>query len=472
MSAIYADLITRCQGLVTPGGIRQRGDKWYGHVKLLDPKDGTWRQRARALCDVGSDATASKEAAAAAMVTWRDEVLIERVAIEAEALVKELQAGPCRATDQGQELCRPFGEYAAELIEAKVNAGSIERSTAKGYMTTLRAHILPALGEDIPVGEVGHEEVNRVMAWITDRALAPSTKKKALNLIRSTLDFAMAHHGLPSNACEGIRSPTPVPARHNELTPSVAREVMDRLASLEQTAVVCAARLALLFGLGEGESCALTWAECRFSDHILIRNAIGTAEGGTYVKVPKAPERARSLPLTGMPSEVLSARLERAKAEWAAAGKDGPGPEDYVIGLPGRRWASPTSIGKKWKAIAEAYGWRGALGEIVTFYDLRHTFASVMLQRGVDPKTIQYMMGHSTLSTTLGIYAASSAEARANAMRVLEAAYGAEPEGTKPTDLIANLEGLLAIARSSPGLLDATRGRPGGEKGRPVQQSA
>lgn len=471
MSAIYADLITRCQSLVTPGGIRHRGDKWYGYVKVLD-SDGSWRQRAHALCDAGDDLDASRSVALERMVSWRDGVLIDRVALEAESLVATLQATPDSVAAQRAELRRPFGEYATGLIRAKVNAGSIERSTAKGYLTTLRAHILPALGAETAVGDIGTEHVDRVMAWLAQKGLSPSTKKKTLNLLRSTLEFAVEHHGLPNNACTGYRSPAPVPARHNELTPDLARDVMDHLAGLEQTAEVCAARLALLFGLGEGESCALTWGECDHSDHILIRNAIGTADGGTYVKVPKAPDRARSLPLTGMPAEVLRAQRERARLEWSAAGLDGPGPDDYVIGLPGRRWATPAIIGRRWKAIAEVYGWRGALGEIVTFYDLRHTFASVMLQRGVDPKTIQYMMGHATLSTTLGIYAASSSEARVSAMRTLEAAYGAEPDGTNPTDLIANLEGLLAIARSSPGLLDATRGLQEGEKGRPVQQSA
>lgn len=290
--------------------------------------------------------------------------------------------------------------------------------------------------------------------------------------MRSTLDYAVVHHGLSKNACAGLRSPAPVPARHNELTPDGAKEVIDCLAGLEQTAEVCAARLALLFGLGEGESCALTWGECSHSDHILIRYAIGTAEGGTYRKVPKAPGRSRSLPLTEMPLEALRARRERARIEWSAAGLDGPGDDDYVIGLPGRRWATPAIIGRRWKTIAEANGWRGAEGKIITFYDLRHTFASVMLQRGTDPKTIQYMMGHTSLNTTLGIYAASSSEARVNAMRALEAAYGADPEGTNRADLIANLEGLLALARSTPELLDASGGRAGAEKGRPTQQSA
>ena len=62
MSTIFSDLVARCQGLVTPGGIRLRGDKWCGYVKVLD-LDGTWRQRAHALCSVGDDQDASRATA-------------------------------------------------------------------------------------------------------------------------------------------------------------------------------------------------------------------------------------------------------------------------------------------------------------------------------------------------------------------------------------------------------------------------
>ena len=38
------------------------------------------------------------------------------------------------------------------------------------------------------------------------------------------------------------------------------------------------------------------------------------------------------------------------------------------------------------------------------FHDLRHSFASLMLQRGVDIKTLSDILGHSQVSTSLDIY--------------------------------------------------------------------
>ena len=41
---------------------------------------------------------------------------------------------------------------------------------------------------------------------------------------------------------------------------------------------------------------------------------------------------------------------------------------------------------------------------------LRHTFCTNLVQRGVDLKTIQYLMGHSSIETTLKIYTHTNKE--------------------------------------------------------------
>ncbi len=41
---------------------------------------------------------------------------------------------------------------------------------------------------------------------------------------------------------------------------------------------------------------------------------------------------------------------------------------------------------------------------LVRFHDLRHTAASLLLTRGVHPKVVQEMLGHSTIAMTLDVY--------------------------------------------------------------------
>ena len=56
-----------------------------------------------------------------------------------------------------------------------------------------------------------------------------------------------------------------------------------------------------------------------------------------------------------------------------------------------------------------------------TLYDLRHTYASLMLMRGADPRYVQRQLGHESLSTTYRYYAHwIPKEARASYARLIE----------------------------------------------------
>ena len=50
------------------------------------------------------------------------------------------------------------------------------------------------------------------------------------------------------------------------------------------------------------------------------------------------------------------------------------------------------------------------------FHDLRHTFASLLLEAGESPKIIQELLGHSTITTTMDIYAHVTKKSKVNAI--------------------------------------------------------
>ena len=56
----------------------------------------------------------------------------------------------------------------------------------------------------------------------------------------------------------------------------------------------------------------------------------------------------------------------------------------------------------------------------VRFHDLRHTFAMLALQNGVDIKTVSGMLGHFSAGFTLDTYAHVTAAAQKEAARTME----------------------------------------------------
>ena len=97
----------------------------------------------------------------------------------------------------------------------------------------------------------------------------------------------------------------------------------------------------------------------------------------------------RTIPLTARAFDILKSK-EKARTKRRSIKR-----EDFVFPHPGRqkvnfhtlRWAFEKALEK-----AKIEGFR--------FHDLRHTFASRLAQQGVDPYTIQKLMGHKTFTTT------------------------------------------------------------------------
>jgi integrase len=60
----------------------------------------------------------------------------------------------------------------------------------------------------------------------------------------------------------------------------------------------------------------------------------------------------------------------------------------------------------------------------VRFHDLRHTCATLLLGRGVNPKIVSELLGHSTVAITLDLYSHLLPTMQATATSALEAALG------------------------------------------------
>ncbi len=63
-----------------------------------------------------------------------------------------------------------------------------------------------------------------------------------------------------------------------------------------------------------------------------------------------------------------------------------------------------------------------ALPKVMTPHTLRHTFCTNLANAGMNPKALQYIMGHSNITMTLNYYAhATFASARAEMERLIAA---------------------------------------------------
>mgnify|MGYP001684909077 CR=1 FL=1 len=79
----------------------------------------------------------------------------------------------------------------------------------------------------------------------------------------------------------------------------------------------------------------------------------------------------------------------------------------------------PSRLGKEFCSLAKALDLISIAGKRVTLHDLRHAYATFLIARGVDVKTVSSLMGHADATVTLNVYASADPAARRQAAEVV-----------------------------------------------------
>ena len=112
------------------------------------------------------------------------------------------------------------------------------------------------------------------------------------------------------------------------------------------------------------------------------------------------------IPLGNQALEVLKSQKEKQASE-------------YVFPSPSGGPISPDSVRNMLRRVLKRAGL-----PYVRFHDLRHTFATLALQNGVDVKTVSGMLGHFSAGFTLDTYAHVTTVAQRDAAQKMDGVLG------------------------------------------------
>jgi len=170
----------------------------------------------------------------------------------------------------------------------------------------------------------------------------------------------------------------------------------------------------------QGEILGLGWEDADTEAGVLrVRRTLTLAKGGPRLTEPKTPRSRRSKRLTASAVKALERHQTRQESEGAARV-----PEWNTQGLvfctrrgtPIRR---DTLHDKYWKPLL-----RQAELPDIRFHDLRHTCATLLLTKGVHPKIVSEMLGHSSIAISLYTYSHLLPGLGDVAVRAMEDALG------------------------------------------------
>ena len=168
--------------------------------------------------------------------------------------------------------------------------------------------------------------------------------------------------------------------------------------------------LDLATGLRRGELLGLKWTDVDFDRGVLkIQRAI-SRQNGKVVEAPLKTKNAyRTLPLSADAIDVLKIAIDVLKMQKCKVGNS-----EWVFPSPTGGPMSPDSVLHMLQRVLK----RAGLPRI-RFHDLRHTFATMALQNGVDVKTVSSMLGHYSAGFTLDTYAHVTTDAQLKAAQTM-----------------------------------------------------
>ena len=132
---------------------------------------------------------------------------------------------------------------------------------------------------------------------------------------------------------------------------------------------------------------------------VRVRRTLTLARGGPRLTEPKTRKTRRCIRVTESAVEALERHRERQEAERGAPNASWASQELVFRTRRGTPIRRDTLHAKYWKPLLG----RAGLPD-VRFHDLRHTCATLLLTKGVHPKIVSELLGHSSVAITLDTY--------------------------------------------------------------------
>ncbi|WP_278593726.1 tyrosine-type recombinase/integrase [Bilophila wadsworthia] len=232
-----------------------------------------------------------------------------------------------------------------------------------------RQHLSPAFGHR-PLGGMSRFEVEAWLQDLSNRGLAPATCNRTLAVLKSVCALALAHGVLPpgQSPCSGVPSFKIHTQRERYLSPDEAGRLMRALEESPRPEAA-ALRLLLLTGARKSEILKASWENVRPDQRLLT------------VPLSKS-NKPRHIPLSDEAVAIIRSIRREPGCPWL---------------FPGHAPGKPLSdIYLFWNELRRKLG----LAD-VRIHDLRHTFASFLVNAGHSLYEAQKLLGHSDPRTTM-----------------------------------------------------------------------
>lgn len=299
-----------------------------------------------------------------------------------------------------------FGDWIGHWYENHCKP-TIRPTTQKGYEEWIYVHAIPGLGH-IPLSKLTQADCQKFLNEmkvngrkihrdIKGPGMSERSVRSCYHVIRMSLERAIKDGLIKKDPILGCKLPPP---EQKEMKVLTKEEIQRFLIQAKAEGMYELFLLELTTGLRRGEILALRWEDLNVdTGELHIDKQVYPVGGKLIISEPKTKAANRTFILPPAMVELLMAYKEGVFSDLMFPSRIKP--EQPI---------DPGYVRKRLQVILERAGCQK-----IRFHDLRHIFATISLEHGMDIKTLSAIIGHISSRTTLNIYTHITNEMQENA---------------------------------------------------------
>lgn len=304
----------------------------------------------------------------------------------------------------------PFNKIAKEWKDEHWK--TIEYNTTKSYNPAYNRAVLHFNNVDIKY--IQPKDINEFIKQYAQTGVYRKTVRTQLLIMNLIFNYCVLKGYLKYNPAECIEIPRHLPHKIRTLP---SKENIDKIKKGLNSTFGLFAYLLLFTGCRKGEALALKYSDIdRNNKFISISKSVYYVGNKPFLKYPKTDSGIRKI--------ILLNNLEKALPFG--------NPQDYIFSNDKNNILTSSQFQKYWKAYCKDVGIykikpyleksgriHNRVFPLITPHQLRHAYATLLFDAGIDEKDAQQLLGHASIVMTRDVYTHISSERKEKTARIL-----------------------------------------------------